>query len=503
MELALSAEAKSSTGWWQEVSAAVLPGLKGCMVSASNDSGQVAESLIVGLGILCRHQAELWHCTDLASDITLLTEQALAAVRSDAEVFAKVQRARQEQQAKLQSLSLEHGTGTPLSLHSEVAAAAAGAPLSAAMQHLLTTALGEAGLKRASKDIDAAAQQLTQSFRNSLQPHLEQLTSALASVLALTKCTPIAGQIGLQAQAFQEAASMGQQLIAEASLEHQEMLQECAEMRLYYAWLLQLTAALQDDEGRSPALSATSRKVVADTRITQGPPVARSAPGQHFLRAGQAKSSQPDLPASLQHLSEIQALCVSQFGRLASTLSAALTTAPVMQMSAGVQSWHSCTSLLPDASLLWLGSCGPQAMVLVRVRQGQGEAQVQATMLSCPESQKLVEFSYYKEETIVVVAEPLPATQQSGKLHVLPINSLPWVAQSSPVQLDHVHEACRRQGSVSSLESSASKGILVPAAVKGPLILSGPRGLACLLSAMQRASMYDLEEEDQGQADAE
>ena len=72
----------------------------------------------------------------------LCLAEALAAVRSDAEVFAKVQRARQEQQAKLQSLSLEHGTGTPLSLHSEVAAAAAGAPLSAAMQHLLTTALG-------------------------------------------------------------------------------------------------------------------------------------------------------------------------------------------------------------------------------------------------------------------------------------------------------------------------------------------------------------------------
>ena len=45
-------------------------------------AGQVAESLIVGLGILCRHQAELWHCTDLASDITLLTERKLSGVPS-------------------------------------------------------------------------------------------------------------------------------------------------------------------------------------------------------------------------------------------------------------------------------------------------------------------------------------------------------------------------------------------------------------------------------------
>ena len=49
----------------------------------------------------------------------------------------------EDQQAKLHSLSREHGTGRPLSLHSEVAAAAAGAPLSPAMQHLVSSALGD------------------------------------------------------------------------------------------------------------------------------------------------------------------------------------------------------------------------------------------------------------------------------------------------------------------------------------------------------------------------
>lgn len=47
-----------------------------------------------------------------------------------------------DQQSKLQSLSREHGTGRPLSLDSEVAAAAAGAPLSPAMQHLISSSLG-------------------------------------------------------------------------------------------------------------------------------------------------------------------------------------------------------------------------------------------------------------------------------------------------------------------------------------------------------------------------
>ena len=85
----------------------------------------------------------------------------------------------------------------------------------------------------------------------------------------------------LQAVDFQEAASVAQQLIAEASQEHHEMLRECTEVRLFLSWLLQLAALLQDDENRSPALSATSRKIVAETSLTNDivPPDQAS----HFL----------------------------------------------------------------------------------------------------------------------------------------------------------------------------------------------------------------------------
>ena len=61
---------------------------------------------------------------------------------------------------------------------------------------------------------------------------------------------------------------MAQQLIADASREHHEMLRECTEVRLFLSWLLQLAAVLQDDDNRSPALSATSRKIVAETSLT-------------------------------------------------------------------------------------------------------------------------------------------------------------------------------------------------------------------------------------------
>ena len=64
-------------------------------------------------------------------------------------------------------------------------------------------------------------------------------------------------------------------------------------------------------------------------------------------------------------------------------------------------------------------------------------------------------------------------------------------------------QVCKSRKSVSAIEDLDSKTIAMLSPVKGPLILSGSRGLACVLSTMQRAAMYDLEEEDAGQPDGD
>ncbi|KAK9844358.1 hypothetical protein WJX74_001272 [Apatococcus lobatus] len=482
---------QSSSGWWQEVRATLLQGLAGCLVAASGAAGEVSKAIRLDLGVLRRHQAELWHCTDLASDITLLTDQVHAAMKTSADVFARVQRQVADQQSKLQILSREHGTGRALSLHSEVAAAAAGAPLTPAMQHLISSSLGEAGLKRASKDVDAAAQQLTQGFVASIQPSLERLASSLSSMLAITRCTHIAGRLGLQARAFQEAASTAQQLIADASKEHHEMLRECTEVRLFLAWLLQLAAVLQDDDSRSPALSATSRKM-AETNIFND----SSVPAPHMGMHGQDPTDGSTRQLAQQHLSQIQHICSAQFASMATTLSAAITSKNILDIKEDGRQWHSCTNLLPNSSILWLGTHAPHSMVLVRTHQDQ----VQAAELICPTAQRIVQSAFYKEELIAVVLESVTSAEQPGNLFLVPIAALPWAVYSSPVHLDQVLQA---HNNCQNIEDLASRTFAMSAPVNCPLILSGSRGLACVLSTMQQASMYDLEEEDSAQADAD
>ena len=59
------------------------------------------------------------------------------------------------------------------------------------------------------------------------------------------------------------------------------------------------------------------------------------------------------------------------------------------------------------------------------------------------------------------------------------------------------------QNDCQNIEDVASRTFTMSAPVKGPLILSGSRGLACVLSTLQQASMYDLEEEDTTQVHAD
>ncbi len=73
-------------------------------------------------------------------------------------------------------------------------------------------------------------------------------------------------------------------------------------------------------------------------------------------------------------------------------------------------------------------------------RGGSLDLQVSATMLTCPDTDRIVEFAYYKEDTIVVVLEPVSSAQQAGKLHLIPTDGLSWCTHSSPVQLPNIIE---------------------------------------------------------------
>ena len=70
--------------------------------------------------------------------------EAEAALESHLGMYARLKRHTREQQTKLEGLSREQGgiQGLPSFLQSQVAAAAAGVPLSPAMQHLLATTYG-------------------------------------------------------------------------------------------------------------------------------------------------------------------------------------------------------------------------------------------------------------------------------------------------------------------------------------------------------------------------
>ena len=49
-----------------------------------------------------------------------------------------------------------------------------------------------------------------------------------------------------------------------------------------------------------------------------------------------------------------------------------------------------------------------------------------------------MEFAHYKEETVVVLLEPLSAPHQPSKLHLIPTEGLAWTAHSTPIQLDYL-----------------------------------------------------------------
>ena len=71
-----------------------------------------------------------------------------------------------------------------------------------------------------------------------------------------------------------------------------------------------------------------------------------------------------------------------------------------------------------------------------------------------------------------------------------------------PAEADASLQVCLEQQAVVALDSVESRHRVLPyPTVLPPLAVSGPRGVACVFSGVQRALLFDLEEDEGGEED--
>lgn len=136
---------------------------------------------------------------------------------------------------------------------------------------------------------------------------------------------------------------------------------------------------------------------------------------------------------------------------------------------------------------------------------------MEACLVTVPNNEAIVDFAFYKEGQIALLLKDKARISHGGstscRLIIFALSDLPFMLldrySNGTNQLSqHVFEVCLKDGAVCDLPDNMRQRSSPYGQVQGPLVVSGPRGVACVPSGKQRAVVYDLvEDEDEPEID--
>ncbi|KAK9841963.1 hypothetical protein WJX81_001494 [Elliptochloris bilobata] len=512
--------------------------------------------LVVSTGCISQRRTEIRRLAFLASHILSLLSGAEVTLRAASEAWAEGVVAVADKVVLLRGLMRKHsGPADPVA---ELLALLACGHVSNAMHQFLSANLGEGGIKRLAKAVDAAASAVASLLAEHAQPALEAAAFQLAELHGLAHCTRWLAPLGVEEREVAAAEAQAAALLVRVEALRRTVISTAAEYRRCFDWLLQTVRRLNDDA----AANATARPAPDAQRIAvflQGqfrsdclaPQLAAEA------KEGGPAAHRDTAQAKLDALAEAvgiarihQAAPIrQQLSRLLADCRGALAAAPVAMSPnlAALARVPLCCALpapqRPPVSLALVpedgaaggeaayvalalpggGMPGPaqpggaQRLLVLRLRGGKaGGLQAEAAVAAWPTGERMVDVAWYKAGALAALAAPVQQSQATpgwsppgggpgggsgggpavGACRLL---LLPWAAASMRrMELRAGMPPVLQEAPAVALPEGARWRALGYAAAEAPLAVSGPRGVACVLAGLQRALFLDLEEDEEG-----
>ncbi|KAL4445375.1 hypothetical protein ABPG77_011200 [Micractinium sp. CCAP 211/92] len=192
-----------------------------------------------------KHAAPLHRLALAAAQVEALLGGCLQTFSELCKEWGAGQKELEDSRGKLAALMRDYGSsGDPASeLRGLVVTGAVGG----ALQQYITSTLGEQGLKKLARALDAAVCSCHNLLTDHLQPQLEQLAFRLGELRGLALCLPWRRTTGLQPEQVATAEQAALRLVLRAEAVRRQVVEAGAQYRTFFAWLLIVLRRMQDD----------------------------------------------------------------------------------------------------------------------------------------------------------------------------------------------------------------------------------------------------------------
>ncbi|PSC75422.1 Anaphase-promoting complex subunit 4 [Micractinium conductrix] len=503
------------------------------------------------------HAQQLHRLALAAGEVGRLLDGCRQSHAAAAKEWACGQREFDASRARLAALMGDYGCATePASeLHTLLATGAVGG----ALQQYLTSTLGEPGLKKLARAVDAAVVATHNLLTDHLQPALEQLAFRLGELRGLALCLPWRRITGLHPEQVGAAEQAALALVLRTEAVRRQLVAAGAQYRTFFSWLLMVMRRMQEDAAdalvgypRSQLDAISSFLALQFRQDSVGPLLGRAPEGSNGSSSPHAAPAAAAAAAAAAAGSgSMLHLVMAVLGRQEQVQAADSTASPTSggrgaggsggggassaalslgELLASVQAACSlafdCTAAVVSPTVQLAGSvalgAAPAALAAGYVAPGsgvaaavawegqqhvlllrgggdeQGPAALEAALLQLPEGAAAADLAFYKEGQVAL----LLAWEGGCRLALLPQEQLGFVelpagllVEADALQLCEMLLSHSGRGATPLPPDCRQRALPYPR-VQQPLAVSASRGVGCVLAGTQRVLLYDLEEEE-------
>ncbi|KAH7444281.1 hypothetical protein KP509_02G071700 [Ceratopteris richardii] len=414
---------------------------------------------------------------------------------------------------------------------------------SSGLHQFLAVSLGEGGLKRLSKTMDAALRELHVVIAEHLQPVAEILAFRVGELRGISRWKARLRSIGLDEKLVDQAMENSGMVLIQIERLLRVIADKVAQYRMFFIWLTKTLRQLNNENSPSndqlPAINSEAVAIFLKTQFEHdilGPHLAsvtndtvwidmnlgdKETLEELALMGGFVNSE--FLHNSLnQQISQLFLSCQHAFSMPSKVVSQQLHFEDILFLrhlhQPNVLNLYVPVSLAcyEDKEKLVSGEVcryvcfqipektSEECMFIVITREYWKKPSAptentyrEAIALSIGAGLSCIDLSLYKEKQLVLLGQTVSCAQ--AWLMIMPIDKLPYknITGVFPFDGPDLLNVCLSEGAVFSISLNDGRARILPYAdVVPPLAVSASRGLACVFGAQRRVLLYDLEEDE-------
>ncbi|CAL8460535.1 g64 [Coccomyxa elongata] len=501
-----------------------------CCVSLLSATGEVS-CVVHDTSCIGQRCPELRRIAMLASQVTSLLRWCSDALEAAQKEWKGAMSAVHTKMDEFRAVLVSYGSAS--SAEVELQAVLATGHFTPAMQHFLSSILGEANIKRVARAVDAAVASVGRMLVDHMQCALEALALQLGDALGLAACSAWMAPLSLQEAAVREAAATAHALLLRAEALRRTLLGVGADYRTLFAWLLTLCRRVNRDPPPAAAAAAAFRAdphaLAAFVRgAFSHDPVAPQLGSEELGEAAAMHAEERTGMRALLSLfgcagegtsmrvglQRLERQCRGVLGSVQASMAPSIQPLLSVCIATFNQPHHRLAFTLPQdvgvvARMCFLAEADAgsqsQSLLFVDILR-RGSSQEDASQLQVVSTEAKVEgwgpiadAAFYKEQQLAVLTSSGGGMDEA---HFLLLPMEPILHASSgpglPGKADGAaSQVCKERRQVRVGSEGLSKRCLGYAQAAAPLAVSGSRGVACTFVGLQRIVLLDLEENEE------